>query len=145
MPELPKRMSSREQRTFGHHLSSPTGPVSSHRIDFPFDTDELKELLGSAEGILRTETSNLPLTIEQVRQIEESTRDTEALNVDLYDRLLIFVDGSSDPAHRHHDIEFVNEYGKSDAWAYAVVGEKYGDASDSQLTLLRSPQQKVGF
>ncbi len=145
VPALPAMMSRRKHRSYGHRLLPLAGPIPSHRIEFPFDITELTELVGSADGILRTEISHLPLTNEQADLIKRSTRIADELDLDTYDRLLIFVDGSSDPIHRHHDIAFVNEFGKSDAWAYAVVGEKYGEGQDGELTLLGWTSQTVSY
>ena len=119
--------------------------MSHHQIAFPFPTDELRELLGSADGVLRAEVSFLPLSADYIREIEATVRSTGELNIDSYDRLLIFVDGSSDPAHRHHDIEFIDQFGNSDAWAFAVVGESYEKSGPSKLTFLGWTSQTVCY
>ena len=144
-PALPPRMPARGHNPIRHLLSPSNDRKSSHQVVLPFPVDELQELLGSADGILRTEVSFLPLPEDYIRDLEAATRTTDTLNIDSYDRLLIFVDGSSDPAHRHHDIEFIDQFGKSDAWAYAVVGERYGDNDESNLTLVGWTSQAVCY
>ncbi len=116
---------------------------SSFNVNFPFPTDDLQEIFGSADGILRTETGHLNLTEDQMRDIAKITNKDPDL--DSFDRFLIFVDGSSDPAHRHHHMTFVNEYGNSDAWAFAVLGEQYTDEGPSQLTFLGWTSQTVCY
>ena len=40
---------------------------------------------------------------------------------------------------------FIDQFGKSDAWAYAVVGERYGDNDESNLTLVGWTSQAVCY
>ena len=100
VPSLPPRIGRRPVQKISQRLSPKKDAHSSLQVNFPFPTTELQELFGSADGILRTEIAHLPLTEEQMRDIVDATnRDAD---MDSFDRFLIFVDGSSDPVHRHH-------------------------------------------
>ena len=125
VPALPPMLEKRAHTTIRHRLQAKPG-TSTHRVSLPLPVVELEDILGSSKDILRQETDHLPLSPEQISEIHNHSRKAAVDDYSCFDRLLIFVDGSSDPAHKHHHTTFVNECGRSDSWAFAVLGETYG-------------------
>ena len=73
--------------------------------------------------------------------------NTWGLSLNLFDiqqadRLLIYVDGSSDPKHRHHHPEFAEHFGHTDAWSFVVLGERY---DTGQLSFFGWTSQKICY
>ena len=74
-----------------------------------------------------------------VRQGIDHTATTEGIEFDAtgFDRLIIYTDGSSKPSERRKPPLRVAEQGTPDAWAFAVIGERYAtDGHPGSLTLL---------
>ena len=63
----------------------------------------------------------LPETTKQVMLISDTT------DLALFDRLIIYTDGSSIPLHRHRPAAWNEENGNGDTWAYVVLGERFVD------------------
>ena len=117
-PQLPRRANGPVQHRIAFHNLT----TSHHNISLPLSREEIVSIFGSGSNTLSTEVSHLSLTTAQIEQIECLPKHPTTSTLDSFDRLLIFVDGSSNPTHKHHDIQFVNEFGSSDAWAFAVLG-----------------------
>lgn len=145
-PPLPPQLGRRKHSKIRYKLKAKPG-TSTHRVSLPLPVAELEDILDSSKGILRQEIDHLPLSPEQIAEIHSHSRQTEVEDYSCFDRLLIFVDGSSDPAHKHHHTTFVNECGRSDSWAFAVLGESYGqeEGDPSSLQFLGWTSQTICY
>eukprot|EP00434_Breviolum_minutum_P041297 symbB.v1.2.036738.t1/scaffold5124.1/size30633/4 len=139
-PQLPRRANGPVQHRIAFHNLT----TSDHSISLPLSREEIVSIFGSGSNSLSTEVSHLSLTTAQIEQIECLPKHPPTSTLDSFDRLLIFVDGSSNPTHKHHDIQFVNEFGSSDAWAFAVLGERYND-KEAPLTFVGWTSQTVCY
>ena len=139
-PQLPRRANGPVQHRIAFHNLT----TSDHNISLPLSREEIVSIFGSGSNTLSTEVSHLSLTTAQIEQIECLPKHPPTSTLDSFDRLLIFVDGSSNPTHKHHDIQFVNEFGSSDAWAFAVLGERYND-KEAPLTFVGWTSQTVCY
>ncbi len=124
MPTLPQPVEKQAQRRISHRLQSSWRFQTIHQINLPFPSSELGEIFESCTGMLLHDVSHLPLTELQIAEIDNHKAKSGTPPISDFDRLLVFVDGSSDPTHKHHHLTYVDEFGKNDAWAFAVVGEK---------------------
>ena len=61
------------------------------------------------------------------------------------DRIIIYVDGSSQPSQRHLPPLQVDMQGIPDAWAFIVLGEKYDEQGDSALSLIGWSAHQVRY
>ena len=68
-----------------------------------------------------------------------------ACNLDALDRLIIYVDGSSQPNQKHLPPLRVDAEGIPDAWAFLVIGEKYVSNDYSTFHLLGWHAQQVRY
>eukprot|EP00435_Cladocopium_sp_Y103_P073809 s386_g45.t1 len=67
-------------------------------------------------------------------------------DVNSFDRLVVYTDGSSKPSHRRQPPLRVAEQGTPDAWAYVVLGEIYPTAhSPGSLTFLGWQAQQIMY
>lgn len=111
-PQLPRRANGPVQHRIAfHNLTTP-----DHNISLPLSREEIVSIFGSGSHILSTEVSHLPLTTVQIEQIECLPKHPTTSTLDSFDRLLIFVDGSSNPAHKHHDIQYRRTLGLLLSW-----------------------------
>ena len=62
-----------------------------------------------------------------------------------FDRLRIYVDGSSNPAYLHWEPELVLREGKPDAWAFLVMGETYLPNGTSQYSFIGYATQPICY
>ena len=60
----------------------------------------------------------------------------EVHDLDYYDRLLIFTDGSSKPSMRMLEAQHADEKGHPDTWAFIVIAERYTDSKASEIVIL---------
>lgn len=63
----------------------------------------------------------------------------------VFDRLVIYTDGSSHSGHLHRSPMYIEECALPDAWAFLVLGEKYMENGGSRLTLLGWMTQQVRY
>ena len=101
-----------------------------------FNKEDLNELFVSNKNLLCIDTSPLQMP-EQFQQELQSIphRQIECpSDLDHYDRLLIFTDGSSRPNMKRLDPMQADELGHPDTWAMAIVGECFNDYAESTLT-----------
>ena len=102
-------------------------------LTLPITIDEIHNFFGSGENILVTSLEDVDLP----RVCRDALNQCQQhLTYEDIDRLLIYVDGSSDPKHRHHHPAWVEEEGTEDTWAFVVLGEKYIDEVSSQTVFL---------
>ena len=103
-----------------------------------YNCADLTQLFDSTNGMLCTDFSVLQLP-DQIRatldQLEH--RPLHATHeLDQYDRVLIFTDGSSRPSMKHYEAQHTDELGYPDTWAMMVVGEIFDEKNHSQLVIL---------
>lgn len=67
------------------------------------------------------------------------------LPLDAFDRLIIYVDGTSQPSQKHLPPLRVDAEGIPDAWAFLVLGERYQPQGGSTLHLLGWQAQQVRY
>ena len=143
-PTLPQPVEKQAQKRISHRLQSSWSFQTIHQINLPFPSSELGEIFESCTGMLLHDVSHLPLTELQIAEIDKHKAESGTPHISDFDRLLVFVDGSSDPTHKHHHLTYVDEFGKNDAWAFAVVGEKY-DGEKQDYTFLGWTSQAVCY
>ena len=102
-------------------------------LTLPIPIDDFHKFFGSGK--------NVPVTSLEDVDLPSVCRDAlnqchQHLTYEDVDRLLIYVDGSSDPKHRHHHPAWVEEEGTEDTWAFVVLGEKYIDETSSHFVFL---------
>ena len=109
-----------------------------------FNIDDLKELFTRGDGSLCTDF-DIPDLPEFVQQELHPPADGK-IELTRYDRILIFTDGSSQPAGRRLPPLRADGEGLQDTWAFLVMGEK-GAASEqtSQLEALGWTAQPVSY
>jgi hypothetical protein len=103
-----------------------------------FDEDDLKELFESSRHTLCTNFEVLALTPELNIAIHQYPvlQSFEVHDLDYYDRLLIFTDGSSKPSMRMLEAQHADEKGHPDTWAFIVIAERYTDSKASEIVIL---------
>jgi len=114
-----------------------SGEAAKCRLDTEFTNHDLSDLFASANGILCADISCLELPDELHQQAMSLTTCElkQPDDLDAYDRLLIFTDGSSQPSMKRLTPQHADAVGSPDTWAFAVVGEQFGVSHNSQLTL----------
>ena len=112
-----------------------------------FDVNDLRHLFGSTDGVLCHDFTELtvPEECQQVLAEMPCRPMTSLIELDQYDRLLIFTDGSSLPQMRRLAPLHADSLGHPDTWAFVVVGEKYISDSSSQTCLLGWTAQPVRY
>ena len=89
-----------------------------------FTKQDLQDFFASAPDILCRDfkLEGLPAAIETAL----CPAPQAELDLDSYDRLLIYTDGSSRPEGRRMPPERADELGLADTWAFLVLGERFG-------------------
>eukprot|EP00435_Cladocopium_sp_Y103_P063583 s386_g25.t1 len=107
-------------------------PQSPCQLHTGFDTEDLVTLFQSGLGILDASFDQLDLPEALAAELQQyeivPLRNIEQL--DHYDRLLLFMDGSSLPGLRRTVPECADDQGHPDTWAMIVVAEIFGPGSD---------------
>lgn len=120
------------------HASSEKKSMPKCQLHTSYNCADLTQLFDSTNGMLCTDFSVLQLP-DQIRatldQLEH--RPLHATHeLDQYDRVLIFTDGSSRPSMKHYEAQHADELGYPDTWAMMVVGEIFDEKNHSQLVIL---------
>lgn len=116
-----------------------------HLLAWDLTLSDLQQLFTSGETTLCTWHSHLQVP-DFVRDALAQTTATEgsALPFREFDRLIVYTDGSSKPSNRRKAPLWVHEKDIPDAWAFVVLGEKYGShGNDSTITFLGWHSQPV--
>jgi len=122
-------------------------PEPDCQLQTSFGCCDLQDLFHSGLEVLTTQFEVLPLS-ESLRQDlhqYEIKPLTTTQELDHYDRLLIFTDGSSIPAMRRMMPERADELGHPDTWAFVVVAESFETMQHSKLTILGWTAQPVRY
>eukprot|EP00435_Cladocopium_sp_Y103_P030815 s10_g7.t1 len=91
-------------------------------------------------------TDVLATTLEGVSIPEVSAESVARLSDHThYDRLIIYVDGTSQPSQKHKPPLWIDLQGVPDAWAFIVLGEPYNSTGQSQLSLVGWQAQQVRY
>ena len=112
-----------------------------------FDTHDLEELFASGWDILVTDFEVLQLedAINQQIQCYPICPLTQVCDLDQYDRLLIYTDGSSLPTMRRMSPACADDRGHPDTWAFVVIAETFLDEHSSNITILGWTAQPVRY
>ena len=93
-----------------------------------------------ANDFLQTSVAELSLPPKCLIATKNTTQRTN------FDRLQIYVDGTSNPAYKHWEPALAEREGTPDAWAFVVVGETYGtNEDDSDYHFLGFATQPVCY
>ena len=88
-----------------------------------FNKQDLQAFFCSATDVLCRDFQIAGLPDEIAAALHPAPQ--EGLDLDSYDRLLIYTDGSSRPEGRKMPPERADELGLADTWAFLVLGERY--------------------
>ena len=126
-------METAPQDTYDHDtisqlMSSQIVETGCHLVRSPLTCTDIKEIFNTA-NCLSTDLSHLDLPEAILRVLSECVPADRP-----FDRLRIYVDGSSDPTYKHWDVARVTCDGKPDAWAFVVLGEYYPTAPMTKPT-----------
>ena len=102
-----------------------------------FQSEDLHALFQSADGVLCTDFDavELPPEVRCHLQTLPIRPITKTSDLDQYDRILIYTDGSSQPSMRRLPPQRADELGHPDTWSMLVIGETF-HAEDSEVALL---------
>ena len=116
-----------------------------HCLTLGITYQDLSEYFESASDVLCPWYSHLDLPPFVLQGIHDTaTVEGDIPDITAFDRLVIYTDGSSKPSERRKPPLRVAEQGTSDAWAFAVIGEKYPSAHHpGSLTLIGWQAQSI--
>ncbi len=118
--KLSANMAIQDNWKTAHHVKS-KGPIV-----------DIRDIFGTGKKVLMTDTTELelhPATKEALDGMPHGSTDKP------YDRLLIYVDGSSHGNLKHKDPRHIEETSTPDAWGFAVLGE-YADGRTNSKEFL---------
>lgn len=112
--------------------------ISKCQLQTAFNKDDLEELFESNDQLLCTDVSVLQLSEPLQTELQDiQHRPLECIrDLNQFDRLLIFTDGSSRPSMKRFAPQQADDLGCPDTWAMAVVGECFASPEASALTFL---------
>ena len=120
------------------------GPTD-HLLTWNVTFDDLHDFFHSGNDILCPWHSHLDLP-EIVRNVlpADASHEGHVESFSTFDRLIVYTDGSSKSHNRRKAPLWVQEFDIPDAWAFVVLGERYGTQStDSEIVLLGWHSQQV--
>eukprot|EP00435_Cladocopium_sp_Y103_P033204 s1466_g8.t1 len=110
---------------------------ATDRLCTNFNCADLRHLFRAGDGILCEDFAILDLPDELRQRLShfpimplQSTAD-----LDQYDRVLLFTDGSSQPKYKHFVPERADELGHPDTWALVVIGEIFASNNVDESTI----------
>ena len=148
---LENRIKSRPQRPWPRPQPTPdrkslVAPCSQWDpkclLSLGVDAADLAEFFQSQADILCVNFAGVdlpPVTVAALASLGPS------LPIESYDRLIIYVDGTSQPSQKHMPPMRVEAEGSPDAWAFLVLGEKYCGQGSSTLHMLGWQAQQVRY
>ena len=94
---------------------------ATHLINSELSLEDFDAFFKSGFGMLCRDPAghDFPESTKSVLHISEHQDLAE------FDRIIIYADGSSQPAYRHRPPQWNEELGLGDTWAFAVLGETY--------------------
>ena len=104
---------------FAHNANTP----SACQLRTSFNQSDLELLFQSTNDVLCRDfcLECLPAFVKEA--LQPATEDE--IDLDSFDRLLIYTDGSSRPEGRRLPVEHADELGWADTWAFLVLGERF--------------------
>ena len=136
---LPDRLPRRIPATFSEQFTWCSEDPGNFVARLPFDCRQLGSIFDTEKDILMTHLEDLQISEESKHYVGTVT---DLFEIQQADRLLIYVDGSSDPKHRHHHPEFAEHFGDTDAWSFVVLGERY---DTGQISFYGWTSQKICY
>ena len=120
------------------HQRSQCEEVPTCLLRTPFNQTDLDELFNSSVDVLCTDFSCIELPLEIHMQLQELPIRplTATADLDQYDRILIYTDGSSQPSMRRHTPQRADELGHPDTWSMIVICESFITPEHSQCALI---------
>ena len=117
-----------------HH----SDPMLQQMLVTAFNLEDLRVFFKSGFDVLCTDFQCIELPPEVRSQLELPVAVIQRTeDLDHYDKLLIFTDGSSQPAMRTHCPQYADELGHPDTWSMLlVIGERFDSEHQSSLVLL---------
>ena len=105
---------------------------SQHSLTWDLTLPELHQFFQSGINTLCTWHTHLQVP-EFVRLALNHSAGPEGIepSFEEFDRLIIYTDGSSKPSNRRKAPIWVQDCDTPDAWAFVVLGEKYGNSEDT--------------
>eukprot|EP00435_Cladocopium_sp_Y103_P051465 s2317_g16.t1 len=106
----------------GTFFSMPQHDASSTALmKLNISLSEVAAFFTSGDGILCRDPEGLhfPETTKEVFRLSQST------DLDSFDRIVIYTDGSSYAEHRHRPPLWNDEHGYGDTWSFVVLGETF--------------------
>eukprot|EP00435_Cladocopium_sp_Y103_P026265 s2233_g6.t1 len=114
----------------------------------PADLDLMKLLhqFGYEKAVITQRRLQRPLCVHGIVVPEVSVSSVDSLvELQTYDRLVIYVDGSSQPSQKHKPPLWIDLQGIPDAWAFLVLGEQYQPDGSSLFCLVGWQSQQVRY
>eukprot|EP00435_Cladocopium_sp_Y103_P074222 s126_g47.t1 len=110
-------------------LKGVTNNDTTCKLRTAFGLHDLKILFESGQDVLCTDFSLIPLDDAMSTMLQQLPVTTirDSKDLDQFDRLLIFTDGSSQPAMKRKPPAQADELGWPDTWAMVVIGEIFID------------------
>ena len=99
-------------------------------LDMDLKKEDLNQLFHSSAGTLCTSLEGLDLPEVTLAAVQSLSQHTQ------YDRLVIYMDGSSQSRHKHHSPAFNEDFDLPDSWSFVVLGETFINETDSDLSLV---------
>ena len=140
----PKRQTVIPHQQFFHPPAQESA-LTDHILAWDLTLLDLQDFFRSGATTLCTWHSHLQVP-EFVRTALDQSTDVEGSlpTYGDFDRLIIYTDGSSKPSNRRKAPLWVQEIDAPDAWAFVVLGEKYGDTENvSKISFLGWHSQPV--
>eukprot|EP00435_Cladocopium_sp_Y103_P072923 s200_g41.t2 len=106
----------------GPFFVPPQNDASSNALlKLNISLEEVEAFFTSGDGVLCRDPAGLelPATTQAVFQLSQST------DLDSFDRIVIYTDGSSFAEHRHRPPLWNDEHGYGDTWSFVVLGETF--------------------
>ena len=118
-----------------------------HCLDLGIDLESLEKFFRTGDDVLCQWYSHLDLPEVTLHEIQHRiVIATEMPDLESFDRLVIYTDGSSKAHNRRKPPLWIQEFDVPDAWAYLVLGERYrADASLPEITLIGWHAQCVTY
>ena len=99
-------------------------------LDLDLQMEDLSQLFHSSMGTLCTSLDGLDLPEVTSTAVQSLSLRTQ------FDRLVIYMDGSSQSRHKHHSPAFNEDFDIPDSWSFVVLGETFINETESDLSLV---------
>eukprot|EP00435_Cladocopium_sp_Y103_P064502 s2_g26.t1 len=100
---------------------------------------DLQAFFQSSQNVLASTFDGIEIPDVSVQSVADLT------SLDSFDRLVIYVDGTSQPSQKHKPPAWIDSEGVPDAWAFLVLGEQYQPDGSSAFCLVGWQAQQVRY